>query len=67
MKPPVDILPLLCKIILLYQVFLLVEMSRPLAQEAELSSDNYNRISKDKRKFYSWNFKHIQVKKMDNM
>jgi hypothetical protein len=28
---------MLCKIILLYQVSLLVEMSRPLAQEAELT------------------------------
>lgn len=37
MQPPVDILSLLCKIILLYQVSLLVEMSRPLAQEAELT------------------------------
>jgi len=37
MKPPVDILSLLCKIILLYQVSLLVEMSWPLAQEAELT------------------------------
>jgi len=37
MKPPVDILSLLRKIILLYQVSLLVEMSQPLAQEAELT------------------------------
>lgn len=37
MRPPIDILSLLCKIILLYQVSLLVEMSQPLAEEAELT------------------------------
>jgi hypothetical protein len=36
MKPPVDIISLLCKIILLYQVSLLVEMSQPQA-EAKLT------------------------------
>lgn len=37
MKTSVDILSLFCEIILLYQIFLLVEMSKPLAQEAKLT------------------------------
>jgi len=37
MKPPVDILSLLCKIILIYQVSLPVERSWPLVEEDELT------------------------------
>ena len=67
MKPPVDMLSLLCKIILLYQVSLLVEISQPPAEEAELTRQAITTEFVEIKKILLLNLRHIQVKKMDNM